>query len=431
VVRTLEDEVGSLLADAYRARTPGSASLIARAEHVIPAGNSRSFAYFRPYPVVFERGEGSYLWDVDGNRYIDFVNNGLSLIHGNAYPPIGAAVSTALAKGTAWPGTSTAQIEFAELLCSRIDVADQVRFANTGTEATMLAIKLARHVTGRPLVLKARHGYHGFYDDLLAGIEGQGEIPDRVLLADFGDVSSFEAKLAEHGDQIAAVILEPVPYTGRVTPPPDGFLKAVEGLARESGALSVIDDCLMFRLAPGGSPQKFGLEPDIVCLGKWIGGGFPVGAIGASAELMSAFDERRSDVLTHGGSFNGNPIGSIAGRIAVEHLTADQIEAMDRRGATLVRGLEERARARGVPLAVRGMGSAFGVYVVDPGDDRPHSELSSHLQLAAVTRGVYLGPGGELAMATTMTDQLVDEALAGFDAALADVAALITGMEGT
>lgn len=430
MAETLEDEVGAVPIDAYRAKTPGSASLISRAEQVIPAGNSRSFAYFRPYPVVFERGEGSYLWDVDGNRYIDFVSNGLSLIHGNAYPPIHEAVSKALVKGTAWPGTSTPQVEFAELLCSRIDAAEQVRFVNTGTEATMLAVKLARHLTGRPLVLKAWHGYHGFYDDLSAGIEGRGEIADRVLLADFGDVSSFEAKLTEHGERIAAVILEPVPYTGRVTSPPEGFLKAVEGLAHEVGALSVIDDCLMFRLAPGGSPQKFDLEPDIVCLGKWIGGGFPVGAIAASAEMMSAFDERRSDVLVHGGSFNGNPIGSVAGRIAVEHLTADQIEAMERMGGALVTGLEERARAHGVPLAVRGMGSAFGVYVLDPSDDTPDPELSSQLQLAAVTKGVYLGPGGELAMATSMTDQIVDEALDGLDAALGDVATLITRTEG-
>jgi glutamate-1-semialdehyde 2,1-aminomutase len=427
------DAVAALAAgdirEAYLKHTPGSAALIDRAARVLPAGSSRSFSYFHPYPVVFDHGEGPLLWDVDGNRYIDFVNNGLSLIHGNAYPPIVEAVAEIMPLGTAWPGTSTKQIEFAELLCRRVGIADQVRFANTGTEATMLAVKLARYVTGRQLVLKAWHGYHGFYDDLSAGLEGQGEIPGRVLLAEFGDASGFAAKLAEHGDQIAAVILEPVPYTGRVTPPPEGFLNAVQDLARAAGALFVIDDCLMFRLAPGGSPQKFDLEPDMVCLGKWIGGGFPVGAIAAGADLMRAFDERRDNVLMHGGSFNGNPIGSVAGRIAVEHLTETQINSMDQLAAKLVEGLEERATARGVPLAVRGVGSAFGVYVLGP-DENPDAALTSQLQLAALVNGVYLGPEGELSMSTPMADELVEEALEGLDGALTRVAPLVTSLEG-
>jgi glutamate-1-semialdehyde 2,1-aminomutase len=428
VVEAVADTPAADIREAYRKRTPGSSALIDRGAGVLPAGSSRSFSYFDPYPVVFDHGEGPLLWDVDGNRYIDFVNNGLSLIHGNAYPPIIEAVAETLPMGTAWPGTSTEQIEFAELLCARVAIADQVRFTNTGTEATMLAVKLARYLTGRPLILKAWHGYHGFYDDLSAGLEGQGEIPDRVVLAEFGDASGFAAKLAEHGDEIAAVILEPVPYTGRVTPPPDGFLNTVQALARAAGALSVIDDCLMFRLAPGGSSQKFGLEPDIVCLGKWIGGGFPVGAIAAGEDLMTAFDERQDEVLSHGGSFNGNPIGCVAGRIAVEDLTQEQIHSMDRLAAKLVAGLERGANAHEVPLSVRGVGSAFGVYVLGP-DGEPSAELTSQLQLAALVNGVYLGPEGELSMSTPMTDALVEEALERLDSALARVAPLVTSME--
>ena len=413
----------------YEARTPTSAELIARGEAVMPAGSSRSFSYFRPYPVVFEGGAGSILWDVDGNRYVDFANNGLSLIHGNAYPPIQEAVREALAMGTAWPGTSRPQVEFAELLCERIDAAERVRFVNTGTEATMLAVKLARHWTRRPLLLKAWHGYHGFYDDLSAGLEGQGEIAGRTLLAEFGDADSFQAQIDAHGDQIAAVILEPIPYTGRVTPPPDGFLKAVERMAKQVGALFIIDDCLMFRLAEGGSPEKFGLDPDLVCLGKWIGGGFPVGAIGASAELLDVFDQRRDDALYHGGSFNGNPIGCTAGRIAVEDLTEERIATMDRQGAELAAGIVEAGRKRGIPVAVQGAGSAFGVYVLDSPGGSPSAELSAQFHLAAVNHGVYLGPGGELAMATSMSDELVGEALASLEAAFDDIAPLITSPE--
>jgi glutamate-1-semialdehyde 2,1-aminomutase len=408
--------------EAYRARTPSSALMIDRADAVMPAGSTRSFSYFGPYPVVFTRGEGASLWDLDGNHYIDFVSNGLSLMHGNAYPPIQEAVVAAIGEGTAWPGTSAAQIAFAEALVERFDSVEQVRFANTGTEATMLAIKLARHATRRPLVLKAWNGYHGSSEELSAGLGGRGEIPGHVLLADFGDAGSFAKRLDEHGDHVAAVILEPVPYTGRVTPPPEGFLEAVESLARDAGALSIIDDCIMSRLAVGGSAERFGLSPDVVCLGKWIGGGFPVGVIGASTELMSCFDERQPGTLYHGGSFNGNPIGMHAGRIAVEHLTADRIAEMDRLAGVLAAGLREQAASYGVPLSTPGVGSAFGLYVLDSPDGEPDARRTRLLHLAAVSRGVYFGPDGEVAMSTSMTDELIAQALEGFGSALGDVA---------
>lgn len=405
---------------AYEEKTPGSRAVIERAERVMPSGSTRSFSYFSPYPVVFERGLGPHLWDVDANRYIDFANNGLSLIHGSAYGPIQEAVSEVSPNGTAWPGTSGPQIEFAEVLCDRIEVFERVRFVNTGTEATMLAIKLARYVTGKPLVLKAWHGYHGFSEDLSAGIEGNGEIPGRVLLAEFGSIASFREQVEAHSDEIAAVIVEPVPYTGRVTPPPEGFLKEVEELARGIGALSIIDDCLMFRLAPGGSSERFGLEPDLVCLGKWIGGGYPVGAVGGGADLIGAFDHSRPDALYHGGSFNGNPIGTTAGRIAVQDLTGARIETMERLAVKLVDGLEASAESHRVPLRIQGLGSAFGVYVLDAAGE-VDTALSSLFHLAGVNEGVYLGPGGEMSMSTPMTDEVVEDALAGFDAALAAV----------
>jgi glutamate-1-semialdehyde 2,1-aminomutase len=416
----LEARAGASVARTYESKTPSSHAAIERARAVMPSGSTRSFSYFRPYPVVFERGLGPHLWDVDGNRYIDFANNGLSLIHGNAYGPIQEAVREASPNGSAWPGTSRPQIEFAELLCDRIAVAERVRFVNTGTEATMLAIKLARHATGRPLVLKAWHGYHGFSEDLSAGIEGNGEIPGRVLLAEFGNAESFRERIEAHGDDIAAVIVEPVPYTGRVTPPPDGFLKQVEELARSAGAISIIDDCLMFRLAPGGSSERFGLDPDLVCLGKWIGGGYPVGAIGGGAELLDAFDHSRANAVYHGGSFNGNPIGTTAGRIAVEDLTGERIETMEDLAVKLVAGLQASAESHRVPLSVRGLGSAFGVYVLDSAGE-VDTALSSLLHLAGVNEGVYLGPGGEMAMSTAMTDEVIEDALTGFDAALAAV----------
>jgi glutamate-1-semialdehyde 2,1-aminomutase len=390
----------------------------------MPRGLTRTLSWFAPYPVVFDHGRGSALYDVDGNRYIDLFSNGLSLMHGHAYGPVEDALRVALSRGTAWPGTSDAQIEFAELLCSRVPGAEQVRFANTGTEATMLAVKLARHVTGRTLILKAWHGYHGSYDDLEVGLQGQGELPGRVALARFGELDTYAAVLDRHAGEIAAIVVEPVQYTGVVTPPPKDFLRELRELARRAGVLFVLDDCLMFRLAEGGSAERFGITADITCLGKWIGGGLPVGVIASSAELMSTFDLAPERPLYHGGSFNGNLLGSVAGTIALRDLSAADIARIDAQGDTLRAAVEEAGAACGVPVKTSGVGSAFGLYVLEAPDGEIDWRATSLLHLAAVTRGVYYGSGGEFGLCTALSDLDIAQTSAGLRGALQDVAAL-------
>jgi glutamate-1-semialdehyde 2,1-aminomutase len=418
-----EDELTSIEQE-YLRLTPGSAQLMERAARSMPRGLTRTLSWFPPYPVAFDHGRGAALYDVDGNRYIDLFSNGLSLMHGHAYGPVEDALRATLARGTAWPGTSDAQVEFAELLCSRVPGAEQVRFANTGTEATMLAVKLARHVTRRPLILKAWHGYHGSYDDLEVGLQGQGEIPGRVALARFGELDTYAAAFDRHAGEIAAVVVEPVQYTGVVTPPPDGFLAELRELARQAGVLFVLDDCLMFRLAEGGSAERFGLTADITCLGKWIGGGLPVGVIAASAELMSTFDLAPERPLYHGGSFNGNVLGSVAGTIALRDLTAADIARIDTQGDTLRADVEEAGEACGVHVKTTGIGSAFGLYLLDAPDGEIDWRMTSLLHLAAVTRGIYYGSGGEFGLCTALSDLDIAQTSAGLRGALQDVAAL-------
>lgn len=416
----------------YRRRTPESARLMELASASMPHGITRTLSYFAPYPVVFERGKGAQLIDADGNSYVDMFNNGLSLMHGHAYGPIEEALRATLARGTAWPGTSDAQIAYAELLCERVPGAEQVRFANTGTEATMLAVKLARHATGRNVILKAWHGYHGSYDDLEVGLQGQDEMPGRVALATFGDLDSYRAALERNRGDVAAIVVEPVQYTGVVTPPPDGFLPALRELAREAGVLFVLDDCLMFRLAEGGSAERFEIAvADITCLGKWVGGGLPVGAIAASAELMSLFDIADEDAIAnggpgamyHGGSFNGNLLGMVAGAIAVRDLKAPQIERIDAQGASLRTSIEAAAEQRGVPVSTRGVSSAFGLYVLDGPGGKIDPALSALLHLATVNHGVYYGMGGEFGLSTALSDDEVALTADAVTAALDDVAA--------
>lgn len=417
----------STIHDRHERRTPASAALMRRAANSMPHGVTRTLSWFDPYPVVFERGEGAYLYDIDGNRYLDLFANGLSLIHGHRYPPIERALAAALERGTAWPGASRAQVEFAELLCRRVPGAEQVRFANTGTEATMLGVKLARHVTGRTLIVKGWHAYHGSYEDLEAGLAGAGEMPGRVALATFGAIETYETQLDCHRDEVAAILVEPVQYTGVVTLPPEGFLAALQQLAREAGVLFILDDCLMFRLAEGGSSERFALAPaDITCLGKWIGGGLPVGAIAASRELMSAFDPCPGvdGALYHGGSFNGNPLGATAGTIAVADLDAAAIARMDAQTEALREGIAAAAESHGVHLITPGVGSVFGLYVCEGPARGIDWDATRLLHLAASTRGVYYGSGGECALNTAISDEDVEQACSALAGALADLAAV-------
>ena len=413
--------------ETYRARTPASAELLARAKQSLPGGLTRNFGYFPPYPVVHRRGQGPYLWDLDGNRYVDLNYNGLSLIHGHAFPPVVEALARTAPEGWAWLGTSRPQVEFAETLKARIKTFERVLFTNSGTEAGMLAVKLARAFTGRPLILKARGGYHGTYSDLEAGLHGQGEIPGHTLLAEFNEIDSIERVLAAHGDKIAAVVLEPVMYTGVVMPALPGFLNQAEAAARRRGALFILDDCLMFRLALGGSAEKFGLTPDITFLGKFVGGGMPAGAVGGRGEIMDRADPARgSEGLYHGGSFNGNVLASIAGRLTVEHLTKRSIDRMDTQADRLKDMLEAKAKAKGVPLFVLKEGSDMGLYFTEskprPGSDLPNPDLVARFHLACLNNGVQMGPGGMVSMSTAVTNDALEEAIEGMSRALEEIA---------
>lgn len=412
--------------ETYRARTPKSAELVKRARRSLPGGVTRGFGYYRPYQAVMERGEGAYLWDIDGNRYVDLVYNGLSLIHGHAYPPVIKAVQDWLPRGWAWLSTSRPQIEFAEALCRRIKTFERVLFTNSGTESGMLAVKLARRFTGRPLILKATAGYHGTYSDLEAGLHGQGEIPGHTVLADFNDLASFERALAQHGAQIAAVVLEPVMYTGIVTPPVGNFLREVQEAAHRVGALFVLDDCLMFRLAPGGAAEKFGLEPDLTFLGKFIGGGTPLGAVGGRGEIIDLADPGHPKGVYHGGSFNGNILGSVAGQVTLQDLTAARIAKMDELVTRLKAALEKRAAKLGLPLSVPSNGSVMGVYFtrekLRPGPDVPSAELSHRFHLACLNNGVHMGPFGVIAMSTAIDDAIMTEVISATEDALDRVA---------
>jgi glutamate-1-semialdehyde 2,1-aminomutase len=243
-----------------------------------------------------------------------------------------------------------------------------------------------------------------------------------VALATFGEIETYATALERHKGEVAAIVVEPVQYTGVVTPPPEGFLQELRQLAKDAGVLFVLDDCLMFRLAEGGSAERFGFDADITALGKWIGGGLPVGVIAASPELMSSFDLDPHNPLYHGGSFNGNLLGMVAGAIALRDLTAADIARIDSQADRLKAGIAASAEACGLSVATPGVGSIFGLYVLDGPDGEIDWDATGLLHLAAVNQGVYYGSGGEFGLSTALTDEDLAHAGAGLGKALAAVA---------
>jgi len=408
----------------YRAATEKSAQLAKRAERVMPGGDTRTTTYYRPYPLTLKRGEGPFVWDVDGNKYIDLLGNYTSLVHGNAYPPIVEAVSKAVRDGSSWPARSEAQIELATLLCERVESVDLVRFCNSGTEAGMLAAQVARRLTGRKLILMARYGYHGSYEDLEVGLAGQDG--ERTMLADFGEATAFEALLSERGSEIAAVFLEPILGSAGIVVPPAGFLGRVAEAAHRAGAMLVVDEVITLRLAEGGGQQIFDVKPDLTMFGKIIGGGFPVGALGGSEEVMSAFDPRNRGTIFHAGTFNGNPVTCAAGTVSLRELTQARIDKMGKQAERLAAELARAARQAELPFSVRQYGSLMNVFFLKEPPPatiaREDARAVASFHLAALNQGLFLAPRGMIALSTVITDEVLSEICERAAKAMADVA---------
>ena len=431
----MKDEAGACdpISDAvlarYLERTLRSREAMVRAARVMPGGNTRTTTFHPPYPQVFASGAGATLTDADGNRQIDLFQNGLSLIHGHAHPALVALAGEVMAGGSAWSGASERQIAYAAYLLERLGVDGTVRFANTGSEAGMLAVKLVRARTGRPLILKFRHAYHGSYPDLEAGLYGAGDVEGRAVIAEFDDIASVEAALVRHEGRIAAVMIEPVLFTGRVSAPEEGFLAEVERLARAVGAMTILDDCLMLRLAPGGSTERFGLAPDLIVLGKFAGGGTPLGAVIGRGDTLGSLDPTRPGALFHGGSFNGNVLGCALGHAALEMLDAPAIAALDAAAETIERMVSVHAQAHSMDVSITRAGSVCGIAF--PGDIVRHEDdpaamgLSAIFHLAAANEGVLLGPGGLIGTSTALDPEMARTAAAALCRAFDTLAPLI------
>jgi glutamate-1-semialdehyde 2,1-aminomutase len=430
--------------ETYLSRTGASRKLHEQARRVMPGGDTRTSAYWAPYPVFIDRGDGCRLWDADGNVYLDFVNNYTSLVLGHAHPSVLEALGRELARGTAYAAPLVPQIELASMLVDRVPSLETVRFCNSGTEATLYALRAARAFTGRERFIKIEGGFHGTHDavevsvapDLAAAgpaddprpVPGTAGLPARVVedavIVPFNDVAAVDRAFSRHPGEIAALMMEPVPGGFGYLAPAPGYLVALREVVHRHGALLIFDEIQTLRLSRGGAQELFGVLPDLTTMGKIIGGGFPVGAFGGRRDIMDQFDPSRPGHLHHPGTFNGNRATMAGGQAVLRILDQRQIDRLNAMGERLRAGLSETARAAGIRAQITGVGSLSSILLTD----RPVTDyrsrtavpaaLQSQLHLHLLNRGVYSMARGSFSLCVPMTDAEIEACAAAVGDAL-------------
>lgn len=418
--------------DHYSEVTPRSRTLYERATQALPGGNSRTTVYYQPYPFYFDRGEGCRVYDLDGNERIDFINNYTSLILGHAPPSVVAVIQRQVARGFSAAAPSELEVELAEVMTRRLPGVERLRFTNSGTEATMLALRAARAFTGRDMIAKFDGSYHGSHD--YAAFEagaGNGGIPKAVAATvvsmPFNDPAAVERAFEAHKDQLAALIVEPVLGAGGILIPRDGFLNFLRDITRRYGILLIFDEVIAFRIGYHGAQGYFGVTPDLTALGKIVGGGFPAGAFGGRADIMALFDPRSAGALGHGGTFNGNPVTMAAGLATLSEMTPAVYERLAALGAELKQKLGDLFVELNIPAQINQIGSLFNLHFSDVPVDSYAATLASdrvllkNLYLAAMNRGVIFTSRGMGCLSTPMTSAEVDRFVEALRESLADL----------
>ncbi|MBM3602000.1 MAG: aminotransferase class III-fold pyridoxal phosphate-dependent enzyme [Alphaproteobacteria bacterium] len=364
--------------DAYRAATPNSSAMARKARELLPSGIVHDSRNFDPYPIYVERAQGPVKWDVDGNRYVDYFGGHGALLLGHNHPQVMAAVHAQFDRGTHFGACHELEVRWAELICRMVPSAERVRFTSSGTEATLMALRLARAHTGRQKLLRVRGHFHGWHDHMTSGhanhFDGSpttgvlGGVADAVLLVDPNDIAGLTRLFEQHRD-IAAAIVEPTgSHFGRM-PLKREFVAAMRDLTRASGTLLIFDEVVTgFRCSPGGAQQALGITPDMTALAKIVSGGLPGGAVAGPKVVLDLLDFAATkatgkEKIHHPGTFNANPLSAAAGVAALEIIsTTDACARANAYGEALRREMNEVLEDEGVNWAVYGDYSGFHIF---------------------------------------------------------------------
>ncbi len=428
-----------------------SRHLYDRALKVMPGGNSRHTLIMDPYPIYAASGEGCRVTDVEGEERIDFINNYTALIRGHADPEVTATVRDLVGRGTAFAMPTESDIRLAELLVDRVPGMQQIRFANSGSEGVLLTIRAARAFTGRSKVAKFEGCYHGVYDYAQASDSsrprnwGDAQRPrttlepsmarsllDDVVTLPWNDIEACRELIVGNADELSAVVFDPLPAALGFVAPEQDFVEFLRGVTEQHGILLIADEVLSFRVGYEGACAAHGVEPDLVSLGKIIGGGFPVGAVMGKKAVMEVFDHRLGEKVHHGGTYNGNPVTMTAGYETMRQMTREAYDQMAALADRLRAGVADTVHRHGIPCQVTGRGSLFGLLITDSpirnfrGLVASLSTKPESTTLAAemLNHGVLLGVRGVLGcLSTPMGDDEVDAFVAALDESLRAVAA--------
>jgi len=423
-----------------------SSRLFARAQLVTPGGVNSPVRACRSVgadPLFIDRAEGSAIFDADGNRYIDYIGSWGPMILGHRHPAVMAAVAAVLAKGTSFGAPTEVEIRLAELIIAAVPSVEMVRMVNSGTEAAMSAVRLARGVTGREKVIKFDGCYHGHADTLLVaagsgvatlGIPGSPGVPEAIarhtLSLPFNDIDAVSRVMDRRGKEVACVIVEPVAGNMGLVPPLAGFLEGLREVTAAHGAVLIFDEVMTgFRVAHGGAQALYGIEPDLSCFGKIIGGGMPVGAYGGRREIMEKIAPQ-GDVY-QAGTLSGNPVAMAAGIATLEQLQAPGFyRDLERKSERLAAGLAEAAEAAGIAARTGHVGSMLGMFFTGREVRNFEDAKTSDLKLFADfykgmrRQGIYIAPSQfeALFVSAAHSDEDIDATVAAARSVLSDLA---------
>ncbi len=424
----------------YEDKHPGSRVLDRRARGVMPGGDTRSTTHHRPFPLYMELGRGCRLHDVDGNVYLDFLNNYSSAVLGHCHPAVTEAVGRCLGTGQVFGAGLRAQISLAELITERFPAVDTVRFCNSGTEATMFALRAARAFTGKDRIVKIEGGYHGTHD--LACVSFKPPPPKvgdprpvarvspgvpasvgrEVVVIPFNSEEALLEAMETHRDELAALVIEPYLGAAGIIPPREGYLARVRELCDAFGVLLIFDEIQSLRLSPGGAQEYYGVFPDITAMGKAIGGGYPVGAFGGRRDIMEIFSPDHPRPVSQGGTFNGNMATMVAGAATLEQLTEAECRRINGLGGDMADGLREALGHQGIRGQVTCVGSLLNVHLTAREGKienyrhaaRANRHIMDVLHIMLMNRGIFCAQRGAFNMSTPMVEDDVEGAVEVF-----------------